>query len=516
MKALIRVIRCTLLLLISCGSLLSLAQTKTPAPPPKAPGEVPRQRQAQVNELRQIAIPPLPPFNPQEPKRIALPNGMVLFLQEDHELPLISGFIRIRGGSRDEPANKTGMLDVYGTVWRTGGTKTRTGDQLDDFLEARAAKLETDSTSDSTIVSFNCLKPDFNDVFAAFMELLQQPEFREDKIDIVKRQIFGSISRRNDDVEEIAGREAAKLAYGPDNPYTRVDEYATIAAVTRQDLLDWHVRYVHPENSIFGITGDFDSAALEQKLQQAFSTWQKGSPISSPKIDFHPAPPALYFVPKTDVNQSSVQMVALGIERNNPDYFAVVVMNEVLGGGFSSRLVNTLRSQLGLAYSVGGGVGSAWDHPGVSQYSMATKSASTKQAIEGLRHELTNLLESPPTAVELKRAKDAILNSFVFNFDSREKVLAEKMRYEFYGFPLDFLERYRSAIEKVTADDVNRVAQKYVHPDQLAVLVVGNPTELGNQLSSLGPVKTIDITIPSPPGGPEEDNAPAQQAAPPQ
>jgi zinc protease len=200
-------------------------------------------------------------------------------------------------------------------------------------------------------------------------------------------------------------------------------------------------------------------------------------------------------------------MVALGIERSNPDFYAVSVMNEVLSGGFSSRLVNNLRSKAGLAYSVSGGVGSSWDHPGISVYNMATKSASTKEAIEGMKLELANLLADPPTAVELKRAQDAILNSFVFNFDSKQKVLAEKMRYEFYGVPLDYLERYRAAIEKVTVEDVKRVAHKYVHPDELAILVVGNPGELGNQLTSLGQVIPIDITIPPPPGEPAQAGA---------
>jgi zinc protease len=495
-----------LLLTIALSLALPMAaQTAAPAAkkavtPPEAAKQSPSQTQKQSGELSRITIPPLPAFNPQEPKRIVLPNGLVVFLQEDHELPLIGGTLRIRGGSRLEPANKTGLLDIYGMVWRTGGTKTRTGDQLDDFLEARAARVETGSNSDSTSISFNCLKGDFNDVFTAFHELIFQPEFREIKIALAKHQLNGAIARRNDDPDEIAGREMVKLAYGKDNPYARDDEYATVAAVTRQDLIDWHSKYMHPNDAILGIYGDFDSAAMEARIREAFGNWQKGPEIEKPKIEFNPAKPGLYFVAKSDVDQSNVEMVALGIERSNPDFFAVSVMNEVLSGGFSSRLMNSLRSKAGLAYSVSGGVGASWDHPGISAYSIGTKSATTKEAIEGMKKELANLLNDPPTAAELRRAKDAILNSFVFNFDSKQKVLAEKMRYEFYGVPLDYLERYRSAIEKVSVEDVNRVAHKYVHPDQLAVLVVGNPGELGTQLTSLGEVTPIDIAIPPPPG----------------
>ncbi len=194
---------------------------------------------AQATSWQQVPIPPLPAFQPKQPKRIELSNGMVIFLQEDHELPLIDGTARIRGGSVNEPAAKTGLVDIYGEVWRTGGTKSQTGDQLDDFLEVRAAKVETGGSSDSTTISFSCLKGDLDDVFKVFADVLRNPEFRADKIDIAQKEEDDGISRRNDQVSEIGQRESVKLAYGPDNPYARVPEYTTIAAITRQDLIDW-------------------------------------------------------------------------------------------------------------------------------------------------------------------------------------------------------------------------------------------------------------------------------------
>ena len=192
-------------------------------------------------------------------------------------------------------------------------------------------------------------------------------------------------------------------------------------------------------------------------------------------------------------------MLDLGILRNNPDYYAVTVMNEIFGGGFSSRLFNNLRTGKGLAYSVGGGVGYGWDHPGLTDIEMQTKSGSTIEGIKGLDSEIDDLLKTAPTAEELKRAKDNILNSFIFQFDTPEKVLREKMAYEFYHYPLNFLEQYRSQVEKVTADNVLRVARKYVHKDQMAVLVVGNESDFDKPLSSLGPVQKVDIAIPPPP-----------------
>ncbi len=470
---------------------------------------------AQATNWKQIQIPQLPAFNPKQPKRVELPNGMVIFLQEDHELPLIDGTARIRGGSVNEPADKTGLMDIYGEVWRTGGTKAQTGDQLDDFLEVRAAKVETGGGPDSTTISFSCLKGDLDDVFKAFLDVLQNPEFRAEKIDIAKKGEEDGISRRNDEVGEIAHRETVKLAYGPDNPYARVPEYATVAAVTRQDLIDWHHKYVHPNNIIVGISGDFDSAAMEKRLRSAFESWPKGPAFPKNKIQYTPAKPGYYLIPKEDVNQSNIRMVALGTTRDNPDYYAISVFNEAFGGGFSSRLFNDIRTKRGLAYGVGGGIGTNFGHPGILQVSMGTKSQSTIEAVKAVDEDIDQLTKEPITDDEIQRAKDAILNAFIFRLDSPDKILAERMAYEYYGYPPDWLDKYQAEVKKVTAADVSRVAAKYLHKDQLAVLVVGNTKEFDKPLSSLGPVKEIDITIPPPAEAKEskEESKPAASNA---
>jgi zinc protease len=463
--------------------------------------------ESQTASWQQIPIPPLPTFKPQQPKRVQLPNGMVIFLQEDHELPLISASARIRGGSRNEPAGKVGLVELFGEVWRTGGTKAQTGDQLDDYLEVRAAKVETGGGPDSTAISLNCLKADFDDVFKVFADLLQHPEFRADKLDLAKKQADDSISRRNDEIGGIAHREAVKLAYGKDNPYARQPEYSTIAAITRQDLLDWHKTYIHPNHIILGLSGDFDTRVMEAKLRAAFESWPKGAELPKDDIQYQPAKPGYYLIPKEDVNQSSIHMVALGTTRNNPDYYAISVFNEAFGGGFSSRLFNDIRTKRGLAYSVGGGVGTNFGHPGILQFVMGTKSQSTIESIRALDEDIANLSKQSITDDEIKHAKDAILNAFIFRLDSPDKVLAERVTYEFYGYPADWLDKFPVEVQKVTAADVSRVAAKYVHRDQLAVLVVGNTKEFDKPLSSLGTVKEIDITIPPPPGAKEEQSA---------
>ena len=478
-------------------ALSAVAQVKKPIPA-KVPRPAATPSAAPATSWQKVPIPPLHQFKPQEPRRVELPNGMVIFLQEDHELPLIDGIIRIRGGSREEPADKVGMISLYADVWRTGGTKTKTGDELDDFLEAHAARVEASDSADSTFLSWSSLKENYDQVFPVVLDLLENPEFRQDKIDLARQQFASLISRRNDDSDEIAQRESTKLAYGPDNPYSRTAEYDTVDAITREDLLQWHKRTIAPNNMILGIAGDFDSAAMEQKLRQAFASMPKGEPFVSAKITFNIPKPGIYFVEKNDVNQSSIEMVDLGIDRRNPDYYALEAMNELFGGGFSSRLFVSIRTKQGLAYSVGGGVGTAFDHAGITRFAMGTKSGTTAAGIDALRKEMEKLITGTVQPIELKKAKDAILNSFIFEFDSKEKVLAERMRYEFYGFPPDFLEQFRAGIEKVTPADVDRVARKYLHPDKMAVLVVGNAKDFDRKLSTFGKVTPIDITIPPP------------------
>jgi len=471
------------------------------------------QAAAQAASLQQVPIPPLPAFKPQQPKRVELANGMVIFLQEDHELPLIDGTARIRGGSVNEAAGKTGLVDIYSEVWRTGGTKSQTGDQLDDLLEVRAAKVETGGGPDSTTINFSCLKADLDDVFKAFVDLLENPEFRADKIDIAEKAEGDNISRRNDDVGEIAQRESVKLAYGSDNPYARVPEYSTVAAITRQDLIDWHGRYVHPNNIILGISGDFDSAAMEARLRAAFDGWQKGPALPKEEIQFTPAKPGYYLVPKDDVNQSTIHMVGLGTTRDNPDYYAINVFNEAFGGGFSSRLLNDIRTKRGLAYHASGSIGTNFGHPGILEISIGTKSGTTIEAIQAADEDIDNLAKEPITDAEIQHAKDAILNAFIFRLDSPDKILAERMTYEYYGYPPDWLDKYQVEIKKVTAADVNRVAAKYLHKDQLAVLVVGNTKDFDKPLTSLGAVKEVDITIPPQPADKSESNDAAKPAA---
>jgi zinc protease len=456
-------------------------------------------RAQQVKPWEKIPIPALREFKPHQPKRIELKNGIVLFLQEDHELPFINGSVLIPGGSRDENSGKIGMVDLYGQVWRTSGTEKISGDAMDDILEAKAAHIETAGDVDSTALSWSSLKGDADPVYDLAIDLLFHPKFNAEKLQLAQQQDATAIVRRNDDEDEIAERESAKLVYGADNPYARQPELATIGAVTLADLNAWHDRTVHGK-LIVSVFGDFDSAAIEAKLRSTFEALPQAKPLPARHDNFPQTNPGVFFINKEDVNQSNISILALGTDRRNPDVPALAMMNDVLGGGFGSRLFQKVRTELGLAYAVSGGLGFDYDHPGTFEVKVLTKSTSTVDATKAALAELAGMQTRPVTEDELKRAKDDILNTFLFRYDTREKVLAESVRLDFYGYPPDYLETYKAALEKVTVADVNTVAKKYVHPDKMAVLVVGNGPEIkpGLEELSMGPVHPIDITIPQP------------------
>lgn len=454
----------------------------------------------QPGAWEKLAVPPLAPFKPVEPKRVELPNGVLVLLEEDHELPFINGFIEMHGGGRDVPANKAGMMDLYGDVWRTSGTATMNGDALDDLLEAKAAKIETSADTDSSSVSWSCLKSDNDQVLGLVADLLLHPKFSQAKLQLSQQQAIAGILRENEDSGGIAAREAAKLVYGAASPYGRTATIASVMGVTVADFDAFHAKTVMPNNMIIGVEGDFDAAAMEAKLRAAFGTLPKGLPFPKQQETFAGPKPGLYLVDKKDVDQSNVWIVGLGIRRDDPDFYTLSVLNEIFGGGFGSRLFQDVRTKLGLAYSVGGGFGSSFDHPAMFRVEASTKSASTEAATAEMLKDTGELKTQPFTENELKLAKDQVLNGFIFNYDTRDKVLAATARLAFYGYPADYLERYRAGVEKVTVEDLERVAKARVDPSKLAVLVVGNAGDFSEPLTKLGlgAAQPVDISIPIP------------------
>ena len=452
-------------------------------------------------KLNEIEIPKI--------ERVELDNGIILFLVEDRELPLINILARIGVGSVNDPASDIGLSSLTGQVMRTGGTTSMTGDEIDEILEAIAASVETGIGRTSGSASMSVLTEHFDEALGILADVLMHPVFDQEKLDLAKVQARSGIARRNDDPSVISRREFAKLIYGSDSSYARHAEYATIDAITRDDLIDLHERFYVPNNVMMAVWGDFETEVMVEKMEERFSEWQRRD-FQRPQIpevvyDFDSS---INLVRKEDISQTHIRMGHIGGLRNNPDYFALTVMNDILGGSFTSRLFKNVRSRMGLAYSVFGVYSANYDYPGMFFVGCQTKAETTVQALEAMRAEIETITRELVTPEELNQAKEGYLNSFVFNFDTRSEIVNRIMTYEYYGYPVDFLEKTKENIEKVTREDVLEVAQKYLRPGQLRILVMGNPEKFDQPLSDLAEVQEIDITIPAP-----QEDQPASSSA---
>jgi predicted Zn-dependent peptidase len=467
-------------ILILCCAVTSCTQNSTP-----------HYKQLKYSKLGDIQIP--------EVQQVTLANGMQLFLLEDHELPLISVSARIRVGSIYEPPDKIGLASVTGEVMRTGGTLSRTGDEIDEQLESIAASVETGIGLNSGSAFVSVLEKDIDVGLEILADVLMNPAFREDKIMLAKIQHRSSIARRNDNVRAIAAREFEKLIYGPDSVYARHTEYATIDNISRDDLVDFHKKFYGPNNMMLGIWGDFDTDEIIKKIENAFEGWEKVD-MYFPRVPLvkYEFPQTVNVINKEDVNQSNIYLGHIGGLRSNPDYFALILMNRILGSGFTSRLFKNVRSREGLAYSVFGIYSANYDFPGLFYVGCQTKSEATVKAVRAMVEEVRKMTESEVTDEELALAKDSYLNSFVFNFDTKGEIVSRLMTYAYYDYPLDFLQKTKENVEQVTKDDILRVARKYLRPDEIQILAVGRPQDFDEPLWVLGSVNEIDITIPVP------------------
>jgi zinc protease len=442
--------------------------------------------------LREIKLPQIETYT--------MSNGMRVHLLENHELPLVSGVALVRTGNLFDPPDKVGLATITGMVLRTGGTRTRTGDQLDQDLENIAASVESAIGETDGQVSFSSLKENASTVLGIFRDVLVEPEFRQNRIALAKTQIGSMIARRNDEPEEIASREYTSILYGPKTPYGWQIEYSTLQAIGRDDLVAFYKRHFFPANIMLAVYGDFSAPEMKASLEKLFGGWTSAPPPAPPfPAVAAEARPGVFLARKDDVNQTVFFMGQMGGVRKDPNDPALQIMADILGGGFSSRLFRRVRTQLGFAYQIGASWASAYDHPGLFLISGSTKSSSTVDALQVVRQEVQRIRETEVTDQELKTSKDTVENSFVFNFDTPSKTLVRLLRYQYYGYPPDFIFARQKAIAAVTKADILRVARQYLKPEGFSVVTVGNPQEFGKPLSALGlPVQPIDLTIPPP------------------
>jgi len=403
--------------------------------------------------------------------------------------------------------DKVGLATMTGMVMRTGGTKSKTGDQLDEQLENIAASVETGIDETFGSASFSCLKENTDEVLGAFHDVLTSPAFRQEKIDLAKNELRSGISRRNDEPRGIVEREFAAIVYGKDTPYGWRMEHATVNRIQRGDIVQFYERYFFPANVMLAVMGDFSVADMKSRLEKRFADWTvKQTPVPPfPAVNAKPAH-TVFLATKTDVTQTFFALGHLGGELRDKDFPALEVMADILGGGFHSRLVQRVRTQLGYAYSVSANWGANYNHPGLFEISGSTKSATTVDTLHVINEELEKIRATEVTAEELESARQTVANSFVFNFDTPSKTLNRILRYDYYGYPRDFINQYQRAIQAVTRADVLRVARERLRVQDITVVAVGNPQEFGKPLATLGlPVASIDLTIPEPPGAPKQD-----------
>ena len=411
--------------------------------------------------------------------RVVLKNGMVVYIAEDPTLPLVNIELTMRTGSYLVPPGKEGLAGLTGSQIRRGGTKTLTAEQLDEKLDVLAANVSTSIGETSGRASLNALRDNLDESLKVFVEMLKEPRFQESRLALAKEQALQDMKKRNDDSEDVEGREWNVLLYGEGHFSNRFTTAASIQSITRADLVDFHRKYVHPANMIAAVSGSFTRAEMIQKLEAAFAGWPGTAPVVPPvPSEIQTAAPGIYRIQK-DVNQGRVSIGLPSVRRGDPDAYALEVMNEILGGsGFTSRITKTVRSDEGLAYSAGSGLGFGVYYPGAFRAEFQSKSRSVSYATQLVLQEIKNMREKPVTAEELDTIKKSLIETFPSTFNSKAQTVAIFAADEYTKRDPSYWQTYRDRIKAVTAADVQRVAQKYLVPEKLVVLVVGDQKEI--------------------------------------
>ena len=454
-------------------------------------GSAPGQDEDLYKHPRDMKFPPLS-FTPPQVGRAYLSNGITVFLLEDPELPLINLSALIRTGSIHDPAAQAGLAKITAAVLRNGGTADQTPQEINESLETMAAHLEFGMNRESGTGSLSVQKKDFPKALGIFSSLLKRPAFRSEQLDLAKKQEIEAIRRSNDDPEEIAYREFRRALYAG-NPRGWVPTLESVEKIQRSDLVEFHRRFFRPNHLLLAISGDFKKEEMIAELEKAFQGWER----SSLEIPFIPSPipsdsRAVYYVPK-DLPQATLLLGHLSISLDHPDHLSFKVANFILGGGgFNSRLTQEIRSNQGLSYGVGsfyqGRVGY-----GVFGAFCQTKSASVHRALSLMYEIIEGMKKKKPTLEEMEWAKSTLINQFIFSFVSSASLVSQKMQLFYDGQPEDYLEKYPQRLGAVTLEDLDRAAEKHLHPESALLVVVGKEENFDGPLSSFGTVKRIDL-----------------------
>ena len=414
------------------------------------------------------------------PKRSVLDNGIVLLTSEQKALPMVSIELLIDAGSRYDAPNQEGLANLVAKLL-TYGTKRRTALQINETLDFLGASLSTRCSDDLASVSMTILKKDLTTGLELLGDILLNSTFPQQEIERQKQSVIASIKARDESPGDIAQRRFAAALF-PQSPYGRPVEgtETSVKGIQQKSLREFYERYYRPNRSILAVVGDVSEQESTQALNQAFRSWRKGEPGGKPLVPSVIGSSQVIRVNK-DLTQANIMMGHEGVPRNHPDYYAIQVMNYILGGGgFSSRAMDSIRNERGLAYSVYSHFGAEKSH-GTFVFVMQTKNDTAEEAIRIAREEIRRMREQPVTDQELDDAKNYLTGSFPLRLDTNHKVASFLAQVEFFRLGLDYPDRYADLIRKVTREDVQRVAKAYLHPEKLITVVVGNQKKAGEK-----------------------------------
>jgi zinc protease len=460
-----------------------------------ASGSVTFSADFEVEDPRAMTFEPVE-FSPPEPERVVLDNGLVVYLLEDHELPLVTITTTMRTGGWLDPADKVGLAAMTGAVMRTGGGGGLTAEQVDAELEQFAGDIHIGIGRQSGSASLDVLSKDLNRGLEIFAGLLRSPAFEPARLELAKLQAIEGIRRRQDSPGSIVSREFTKALYGADHPTARESSVDSIKRLTRQDLIAFHRTTIHPNGMLMGVTGDFTKDEMLALLRKVFGEWQQGAvpELKIPDVSKADRSQSVVRFVNKDTSQTHLRVGHLSIKESDPDYVALAIVNDILGGSsFRSRLFNDVRTKRGLAYSVGSRLLTGMHDQGVWLMRAETKLTSTQDVIERFVANMERMREDPVTDAELAEAKEAYVNSFVFSFASSSAIVGRLIELEYDGLPKDFLQRLRTQVVQLTKGDVLAAAKKHLHPDRLKIIAVGSGDALAKALATFGNVKEIRL-----------------------
>ncbi|MDP1947740.1 MAG: pitrilysin family protein [Nitrospirota bacterium] len=448
-----------------------------------------------LGDPRQMTFKPVE-FTPPEPDRVVLENGMVVYLLEDHELPLVSITATMRTGGWLDPADKVGLASLTGSIMRTGGGGGLSAEQVDEELEQFAGDVGISIGRQSGSASLDVLSKDLKRGLQIFAGLIRTPAFEPAKVELAKLQSIEGIRRRQDNPGSIVGREFVKLLYGADHPTARESSIESVTRITREDLIAFHKKTVHPNGMMVGVTGDFEKTAMLALLREIFGDWKKGEVpvLTIADVPQSQAPkPVVRFVNK-DTSQTHLRVGHLSIKEQDPDYVSLAIANDILGGSsFRSRLFNDVRTKRGLAYSVGSRLNTGVHDQGVWLMRAETKLPSTQEVIARFVANMERMRTELVTDSELAEAKEAYVNSFVFSFASSSAIVGRLVELEYDGLPKDFLQQLRARVVALTKEEILAASKKHFHPERLTIVAVGAGEALPKLLSGFGEVKEVKV-----------------------